>query len=315
MAPPRPTERLRVRGAKVGTASDPRHTTGVTVLRFEGPARTVVDVRGGASATYDTASLALEATYGGRWAVFLAGGSLFGLDAARGVREAILADGGGHRAFRNPRPIAPISGACLFDLPLSDDPLPDYAELGRRATESAVDRVACGRTGAGTGATVGKYRGRGSASPGGQGFAQGRVPGLGAVAVVVAVNSVGAIWDPHHARWVEGARIAGTLLPPTAGHRPTARSAPTPRGTNLVAVVTDAALDRPGLQRVAILAQSGLARCVLPAHTATDGDVAFAVSTSDDRPGTPRYPGEIGDTLGRLAAELVVSAVIAAVTR
>jgi L-aminopeptidase/D-esterase-like protein len=307
--------RLRVRGLTVGCASDPAQRTGVTVLRFGGPARTVVDVRGGASATYDTASLALDATYGGRWAIFFAGGSVFGLDAARGVRDAILADGGGHRAFRHPRAIAPVSGACLFDLPQDAGPLPDYALLGRTATESAKERVRIGRCGAGTGATVGKYRGRPSASPGGQGFSQGRVSGLGNVAVVAVVNSVGAIVDPRSSRWVEGARFRGRIVPPIAGRRPAVAAAPVARGTNLVAVVTDAALDRPGLQRVAILAQSGLARCVVPSHTSTDGDVAFASSTSTEGPGPSRYPGEIADTLGELASELVVSAVLSAVGR
>jgi len=314
VVPERTYERLRVRGVRVGTASDPGRTTGVTVLRFEGPAPTVVDVRGGASATYDTASLGLDATYGGRWAVFLAGGSVFGLDAGRGVRDAILAGGGGHRAFRHPRAIAPVSGACLFDLPFSDGPLPDYAELGRRATLDANDRVRSGRVGAGTGATVGKYRGRRYASPGGQGFAQGRIPGLGRVVAVVAVNSVGAIWHPAQAAWVRGATIRGRLVPPTAGRRPSTRTAPTPRGTNLVAVVTDVPLDRPSLHRVAVLAQAGVARCVVPSHTATDGDVAFASSTASGKPPEARYPGELGDTVGRLAEELVVRAVLAAVS-
>jgi L-aminopeptidase/D-esterase-like protein len=297
----------------VGSATDPTGSTGVTVLRFSGPARTVVDVRGGASATYDTASLALEATYGGRWAVFLSGGSVFGLDAARGIRDAILADGGGHRSFGRSRAVAPVTGACLFDLPRDEAALPDYAELGRHAVESASDRVPIGRVGAGAGATVGKYLGRGHGSPGGQGFAQGQVTGLGAVAVLVAVNSVGAIWDPRAASWVQGARVSGRIVPPSAGRRPPRTSAPPPRGTNLVAVMTDASLDRPALQRLAILAQTGLARCVVPSQTATDGDVTFATSTSVKPPPGPRYPGEPADTLGRLASELVIDAVLSAV--
>jgi len=298
----------------VGSASDPTGSTGVTVLRFAGPARTVVDVRGGASATYDTASLALEATYGGRWAVFLSGGSVFGLDAARGIRDAILADGGGHRAFGRSRAVAPVSGACLFDLPHDGGPLPDYAELGRQAVGSASARVPIGRVGAGAGATVGKYLGRGHGSPGGQGFAQGRVAGLGGVAVLVAINSVGAIWNPRDGTWVQGARVAGRLVPPVAGRRPLRTAAPTPRGTNLVAVVTEASLDRPALQRLAILAQTGLSRCVVPSQTATDGDVTFATSTSSTPPALSRYPGEPADTLGYLASELVIDAVLSAVS-
>jgi len=47
----------RIRGVAVGQAESDDVTTGVTVVTFDGPVPTVVDVRGGASGTYDTASL------------------------------------------------------------------------------------------------------------------------------------------------------------------------------------------------------------------------------------------------------------------
>ena len=115
----------RIPGLAVGHAETPERTSGVTVARFDAPFPTVIDVRGGASATYDTASLSLDATFGGRWAIFFSGGSLFGLDAARGVRTRIAEIGGGHRTFRNPNRVVPISGAAIFDLPLAEGPIPD----------------------------------------------------------------------------------------------------------------------------------------------------------------------------------------------
>ncbi len=300
---------LRVRGVRIGHAESPGGTTGVTVALFDRAAPTTVDIRGGASCTFDTASLALEATFGRRWAIFLAGGSIFGLDAARGVRTHILNEGGGHRPFANPNLVVPISGATLFDLPRLPAAVPDYLPLGFEAARAATrGPVPIGRVGAGAGATVGKYHGPDRAMPGGLGFSAAAVRGRGSVGALVAVNSVGAIRDPTTGRWLAGARGAdGRIRPPdhlgVSRHR---RRSEAPRGTNLVLVVTDVALDRRGLARVAVQAHDGLARAVVPAHTATDGDVVFCATTSDERPvPTERYPGALADRLGILAAELV----------
>src|SRR5271170_1602693 len=100
--------RLAVGGVRVGHAEDPSGTTGVTVALFDAATPAVVDVRGGASATYDLASLTLDSTFGRRWAIFFTGGSLFGLDAAIGIRARILETGGGQAGFLNPHRIAPV---------------------------------------------------------------------------------------------------------------------------------------------------------------------------------------------------------------
>ncbi len=300
-----------IRGLRVGQAETPTRTSGVTVVLFDAPAPTVVDVRGGASATYDTASLALDATFGRRWAVFFAGGSLYGLDAARGVRTRILETGGGHRAFRNPNMVVPISGAALFDLPTVLGPIPDYLSLGYEAARRARrGPVTIGRVGAGAGATVGKYLGRHRAMRGGLGAAASRF-GRGRVGVLVAVNSVGAVRDPATGTWVAGARgPKGTVVPPHARALGVDRTA----GTTLSLVATDLAVDRPNLARVAAMVQTGLAAAIAPFHSSVDGDVLFAVSTgaaSDPPPGL--RPGETADRLGARAAELAVDAVLVAV--
>jgi L-aminopeptidase/D-esterase-like protein len=299
-------------GLAVGHAETPDATSGVTVVRFDEAAPTVVDVRGGASTTYDTASLALDATFGGRWAIFFVGGSLYGLDAARGVRTRILETGGGHRVFRNPNVVVPISGAALYDLPRRAGPIPDYLPLGYEAARRARrGPVAVGRVGAGAGATVGKYLGRHRAMRGGIGSAGARVRPRGSVGVLVAVNAFGAIRDPATGSWVAGARGRdGRVSPPRPG-RP-GRDATT--GTTLTLVVTDVAVDRPALARVAAIVHAALASVIVPFHGATDGDVLFAATTrSAGLPRGERRPGEVADRLGATAAPLAVAAVLGAV--
>ncbi len=304
-----PSDITAVRGVSVGQAADPNRTSGVTVVVFDDGAPTVVDVRGGASATYDTASLALEATFGRRWAIFLTGGSLFGLDAARGVRTRLLETGRGTPAFLQGPTIVPVSGAALYDL--RGDELADYLALGYEATRRAGrGPVACGAEGAGTGATVGKYLGRRFAARGGIGSAGAPLRGGGHVGVLVAVNSVGAVRDPGTGRWLAAARgPGGRLRPPTA-----ARAARAARGTTLGIVATDVTLDRPALARIASIVHAGLGRTIVPYLTATDGDVLFACSTGRVRPGrSASRPGEPADTVGALAADLAVEAVARAV--
>ena len=309
---PRPLDLGSVRGISVGHAETPDGTSGVTVVRFDRPAPTVVDVRGGASATYDTASLALDATFGARWAIFFAGGSLYGLDAARGVRTRILETGGGHRAFRNPNVVVPISGAALFDLPTRPGPVPDYLPLGYEAALKARrGPVAVGRVGAGAGATVGKYLGRHRAMRGGIGTAAARLRPRGSVGVLVAVNAVGAIRDPSTGSWVAGARGRNGKVSPPRSER---RDHDATTGTTLALVVTDVAVDRPALARIAAIVHSGLASVIVPFHSATDGDVLFAATTrSAGPPRTETRPGEVADRLGGRAAELAVAAVLNAV--
>lgn len=308
----RGTERpILVKGLRIGHAAASDRSTGVTVALFRPPASVLVDVRGGASCTYDTASLSVEATFGRRWAIFFSGGSVHGLDAGRGVRTALLSGGAGQSTFRNPNRIVQIAGATLFDLPGDEGPIADYLPLGFEAVRQASrSRVAVGREGAGAGATVGKYLGRECAMSGGFGYAARRLKGFGAAGALVVLNSVGAVRDTRDGRWIAGARRrSGRIVPPGARLTHGRPGDGLARGTNLVMVVTEASLGRRGLFRLAQQAHDGLARAVVPAHTATDGDVAFACSTAAlTRLPPERYSGESADRIGRLAAELVTEA-------
>lgn len=310
------SQRVGVQGMRIGHATAPDRSTGVTVALFRPPASVVIDVRGGASCTYDPASLSLDATFGRRWAIFFAGGSVHGLDAGRGIRTALLSGGDGQRPFLNPNRIVQVSGATLFDLPATEGAINDYLPLGfEAASRASVGPVPVGRVGAGAGATVGKYLGRDRAMPGGLGYVAGRLRQVGTTGALVVLNSVGAVREASTGRWVAGARgPSGRIAPPRPFARKDARPSYRPRGTNLVLVVTEAPLDRSGLHRLAQQAHDGLARAVVPAHTATDGDVVFAATTALARsPRRERYPGALADQVGSYSAELVAAAAVQAV--
>jgi L-aminopeptidase/D-esterase-like protein len=310
MAATRPTL-TRVRGVQVGVATDPDHPSGTTVVLFDRPSYAAVSVRGPASGTYDIASLALDATFGRRDALFLSGGSVYGLDAARGVRTRLVESGRGEPFGPRGTPVPRVSGAVLFDLPRQLGPLPEYLSLGYEATRIASRRpVPSGRVGAGAGAHVAKYRGPQFMVPGGQGSASAR-RGRHQVGLLAVFNSVGAIRGSGRRPWLAAARTRrGRILPPGVGGAPLAGGP----GTNLAIVVTDAAVERATLQRIAERVHDGIARTVIPAHTSFEGDTVFAVSTAPGRAPRrePRESGEIADEIGAVAESLVADAAWAA---
>ena len=302
----------RIPGLRVGLASAPHARTGVTVVRFGRAAPVVVDVLGGAPATYDIASLRLDATFGRRWAIFFTGGSVYGLDGARGVRTRLIEEGEGQSPFDPSYPIVPISGAAIFDLPRDRTPIPDYAPIAYEAARRASTApLAHGRVGAGSGATIGKYLGRNRSMPGGMGSAAVRTS-FGSIGVLVVVNAVGAVHDADSGRWIAGARRRrgpGVVPPGSESDRSLPGS-----HTTLALAVTDVAWARPHLARLAKEVGTGLARAVVPYATSFDGDVTFVASTERRRPPKVRTdPGEAVDAFGRIAAELARRAVIRAV--
>src|SRR5262245_35967733 len=142
------------------------------------PAGTVAsaDVRGGAPATREIDLLEPSRTVSRIDALVFAGGSAFGLAAADGVMRYLAARGEGYPTAGGPVPIVPAAG--VFDLTAPGRAHPT-ARDGERAAEVAArgEPLPTGRVGAGAGATVGKWRGRGHAVPGGIGVAMATVDG------------------------------------------------------------------------------------------------------------------------------------------
>ena len=269
-------------GLRVGHASDLRIASGVTAILFDAPMVASVDVRGGGPGTRETDLLDPERTVERIDALVLSGGSVFGLDAASGVTAWLAQAGRGFPVGPMRVPIVP--GAILFDLLNGGEKdwgrYPPYWELGFAAAESAAEDFALGSVGAGTGARTGNLKG-------GIGSASARVPGTGCrVGALAAVNAFGRATvgeGPHFwaAPFEVGAEFGGLGFPASMPEHALDFPARTLPGaaTTLAVVATDAALTKAQCKRLAVAAQDGLARALVPAHTPLDGDLVFAVAT------------------------------------
>ncbi len=247
-----------IAGVRVGHWTDPRALTGCTVVLF--PEGTVAsgEVRGGAPATREFALLDPTMMVERLDAVLLTGGSAFGLASADGVMTELAEAGRGFETIGGPVPIVVAMG--LFDLAVGDGSVRPTAADGRAACGAAsTDPPELGAVGAGTGATVSKWRGAEHRRPGGLVEATMR-SGEIVVSALVAVNAFG---EP-------GATPAEVLGDTTEGMF---------QNTTIGVVVTNAALDKVGCHLAAQSAHDGLARAIAPSHTAADGD-AFVVAAT-----------------------------------
>lgn len=267
-----------VSGLLVGQAHCARAKTGVSVLTADAPFTAAVSVMGGAPGTSETDLLAPDKVVQQVDALVLSGGSAFGLGAADGVRNALRAAGRGFEVGPHRVPIVP--SAILFDLNNGGDKDWEpgfYARLGAEALRDASERVAQGSFGAGTGATTATLKG-------GIGTASLQMGGI-TVGALVAVNALGAVTvDDGPEFWAAPFEIGEEFGGCGCAARPAPRtlprlSKPSGAATTIAIVATDAALSQAQATRMAVAAQDGLARAILPSHSLLDGDLVFAVST------------------------------------
>ena len=302
-----------VDGLLVGNAEDRRTRSGVSVVLCERPCVGSVDVRGGGPGTRETDLLEPSCLVDQVDAVCLSGGSAFGLSAADGVMRWLRDRTRGFAIADVVVPIVPT--AILFDLLNGGDKQwdwPPYRELGYAATDNAARDFALGNSGAGLGARAGNLKGGlGSAS------AVDDATGL-QVGALVAVNARGytTMGDmPQFWAWpLEQQDEFGGLPPPehrldlaVAHGRTGVTQDVTGRANTAIAVVaTNARLDKASAQRLAVMAQAGLARSIRPVHTPQDGDTVFALATGVHGPGVD--PLALAE-LGTLAADCLARAV------
>ncbi len=248
-----------VDGVTVGHWTDAEARTGCTVVLF--PEGTVAsgEVRGGAPATREFALLDPLMMIRRIDAVVLTGGSAFGLASADGVMDWLAARG---RGFDTAGGVVPIVVAmALFDLAVGDGAVRPGADAGRRAADAAdAGPYGVGSVGAGTGATVAKWRGIEHRRPGGLVTRTLEGPDGLVVSALVAVNAFG---EPGA---TPEAVIDGSTGEAFAN-------------TTIGVVVTNARLDKVGCHLGAQSAHDGLARAVAPSHTTVDGD-AFVVAAT-----------------------------------
>jgi L-aminopeptidase/D-esterase-like protein len=172
---------------------------------------------------------------------------------------------------------------------------PPYRRLTREAFAAVAQPGSDGQgaIGAGHGARSGSHAGGiGSVS---RDLGDGIVVGA-----LIAANSFGEVYagaPPDH---------GPVLMPKLSANRGFGR-----QNTVIGAVATNAPLSRAQALRVAMVAQSGLARVVRPVHTQFDGDCLFAISTA--APGTPPVDDLQLTIIATVAADLVALATRAAV--
>ncbi len=301
-----------VAGVRIGHAHDARLGSGVTAIVFEAPAVASVDVRGGGPATRDTDLLAPGRSVERIDAIALSGGSAFGLDAGAGIQALLHERGRGYAVGSVRVPIVP--GAAIFDLLGAGDKdwgrYPPYRELGYDAAAAADTSFALGSVGAGMGATTADLKGGlGSASAT---TADG--VSVGALAVVNAVGSVvigggPCFWAaPFEHDGEFGGRGFPALVPADALIPRTKGAAR--ESTTLAVVATDAVLTKAQAERLAVMAQTGLARAIYPVHTPLDGDILFAAATGHKPLADPL---RALSALGTAAANTVARAVARAI--
>jgi len=294
-------------GFAVGHWTDTDAATGCTVV-LPPPAGAVAscDVRGGGPGTRETDLLDPIANAARVHGILLTGGSAFGLAAADGVVRWLERNG---RGYDTPGGLVPlVPGAVVYDLVSGDPTRRPGPEEGEAACEAAVEDPQLGSVGAGTGAAVGKLRGREFAVKSGVGLAKQHLPQGAKLVALAVVNAVGDVIG-EDGRVMAGTRaddgsFAGTtkMLRTRLIEPPTFRRGEPLENTTLVCLMTDADLTKAECGIVAKMAHAGMARAVDPVHSPYDGDVVFTLATGT----APRVePMIVGVVAAALTAEAI----------
>ena len=298
-------------GFSFGQAEDLEAGTGCTVILCPEGAVTGVDVRGGSPGTRDTDALDPTCNREHVHSVVLTGGSAFGLDAAGGVAKKLEEMGIGRDVMVTVVPN--VCAAVLFDLKFGRmDVRPDLA-MGYAACEKALEGGSFqeGNHGAGTGCTVGKIRGPQFAMKGGIGACAYRQGDL-MVGAIVACNAMGDVLE-------KGKIIAGSRNDDDTGFADSEEwliangrrqkdifsGKFVGENTVIGCVITNAALNKAQANKLAAVAQNGIARAVRPANATFDGDAVFAMC----RGTVPADPDAVGSMAARAVEEAIVRSV------
>ena len=307
-----------IAGIRVGHADDARLASGVTAVIFDKPVVAAIDIRGGGPGTREDAALDPANTVERIDGIALSGGSAFGLEAGGGVQAYLAEQGRGFVVRDAVIPIVP--GAICFDLLNGGDKawgrFAPYRDLGYRGATAAADDFTLGSVGAGLGATTATFKG-------GLGSASAKTHSGITVGAIVVVNAVGSVtigdgpwfWA---APFEQNSEFGGCGMPPSFSPDMLAmriKGGPAPtsaESTTLAVVATDAVLTKPQAKRLAMIAQTGMARAIYPVHAPLDGDVLFATATCE-RPIDPLVGlTELGMTAANVLARAIARSIFCA---
>jgi L-aminopeptidase/D-esterase-like protein len=297
-----------VPGIEVGSYTVTNGTggmTGTTAIIARGGATAGVTQRGGAPGTRLTDLLKSEKAVGTTHAVVLSGGSAYGLAASDGVMSCLESQGIGTPVGTGS--IVPVvASAILFDpgrcAPFNFRPDASFGMSACQAANSGP--VKMGNVGAGAGARSGGVKG-------GLGTASAMLPNGVVVGAIVAINSSGRTFDATTGQFFAGYTLGTTdSQVTTAGIAPEILSDELLRATTIAVVATNATLTKAQANKIAQMADDGLARAIRIAHGTGDGDTVFALGTGTvaGNPNLNQIGGAAADALSRAIIRAIMAA-------
>ncbi len=266
-----------------------------------------ISIFGGAPCAYNTELLYASSLRSNIDAVFLTGGSVYGLPLTSAVQDYIKSTYGSKKV-----PIVPA--LSLFDLRVGSDVAPSYDQVMAACHKLSQDINLRGNVGAGVGATVGKVRGIRWAMKGGLGFASKVFDDGLHISALMVVNAFGDVIDGS-GKVLAGARNeAGTINTQRyineqgANYLNSRDNDPLRIGLNTTigVVMTNALLNKAEVNKVAQMAQAGIARSINPCWTNNDGDIIVSVAS-----GVVEADFNL---VGMIAANLVSEAIVDGIT-
>jgi L-aminopeptidase/D-esterase-like protein len=292
-------------GIKVGHFTNAEAGTGVSVFLFEKSAVGAYWVCGAAPASHELAALDPDNSVPHIHGLVLAGGSAYGLYAAKGVMTYLTERGIGHPVPHGVVPIVPA--AAIYDLSYRQA-IPPTAENAYQACLSAKENnPESGRIGGGTGATIGKIIPGARHMSGGLGYAELHLPGGVQVMAYAVVNTIGDIRNAA-GEIIAGAKLENGSFADCEKYLLSGKAEIDlfkQANTTLVTFITNARFSKDGMKRVGKMAAAGMSRAIFPSFTQFDGDTLFCISAGD------KLVSEL--SLGTLAAEAVRLAIMDAV--
>lgn len=291
-----------VQGIKVGNADDQEAGTGCTVILADGSFTIGAEVRGGAPGSREIALTDSRAAVDKANAVFLSGGSAYGLDAAGGVMRYLKEKNTGFQTAGGVVPIVPA--AVIYDLEYKSDDYPDQKMAYQACINAGTSALPAKSIGAAAGATCGKIMGMGNAGKTVLGHAAQKTGEL-IVSALAVVNAFGDLKNPENGEIIAGARDQNGNFIDT--EKQIINQAEINLGfmrenTTLIVVATNASLNKAEANRVSMMAHSGLSRTIYPVHTLLDGDSIFTLASN-------QVQADLNQ-IGITAAEVVKKAVI-----
>jgi L-aminopeptidase/D-esterase-like protein len=290
---------------KIGHYTDKENITGCTVILC--PPDTVAScyIPGASPGSRETALLAPQRKINHIQALFLSGGSAYGLNAAAGVVNFLEENNQGYETSFGVVPIVPA--AVIFDLNIGNPMVRPTADNAYEACRKASDKFSDqGSIGAGTGATVGKWSGLSGAMKGGLGIATVTMDRIFVRAVTI-INPVGDIVD------AKGKIVAGAIgskgefiAEEIVSRRWQQPQMGLTENTILCALLTNAKLLKLETNILSRRAQNGLARAVVPASTSYDGDIIFCLASGQEEVNT--------EVIYEMATEVLRQSIISGVT-